>query len=110
RGTVLNQPGVRVPLPDSEPAPEKRPGKPEKPADAPTIDVKTDTLVVDLLGGESLAGRKDRKVPSHVLVVDRFGGFKTLLQANDAYTFEADLPAAQAASVTTKPVNEQARK
>ncbi|HWB10303.1 MAG TPA: hypothetical protein VG826_13820 [Pirellulales bacterium] len=110
RGTVLNQAGVRVPLPEPEPPAEKRPGKPEKPPEAPTIDVNTDAVVLDLFGGDALAGRKDRKVPSHVLVVDRFGGFKTLLQANDAYTFEADLPAAQAAAAVTKPVSEQARK
>jgi hypothetical protein len=107
RGTVLNQAGVRVPVAEAD---EKRPGKPEKPAESPTLDVTTDAIVLDLFGGNALAGRREWKVPSHVLVVDRFGGFKTLLQANDAYTFEADLPAAQAAGSMTKPVSEQARK
>jgi hypothetical protein len=110
RGTVLNQAGVRIPVAEVEPPPEKRPGKPDKAVEAPTIDVKTDALVLDLFGGDAIAGQRDRKVPGHVLVLDKFGGFKTLLQANDAYTFEADLPAAQATVPVTKPVSEQARK
>jgi hypothetical protein len=110
RGTVLNQAGVRLAAAEVEPPPEKRPGKPDKAAEAPTIDVKTDAIVLDLFGGDLIAGQRERKVPSHVLVVDKFGGFKTLLQANDAYTFEADLPAVQATAPVTKPVTEQARK
>jgi hypothetical protein len=110
RGSVLNQPSVPLPVAETEPAVNKRPGKPDKAADAVTIDVNTDAVVLDLFGGEAIVGQRDRRTPCHVLVLDKFGGFKTLVQSDDAYTYEADLPAAQSVAATAKPATEQARK
>ncbi|HQU45940.1 MAG TPA: hypothetical protein PK867_24210, partial [Pirellulales bacterium] len=112
RGAVLNEAGVHLEAADTGPKNKKRPGKPDKkkPVETPTIDVRTDAMVVDFFGGDDLAGKTGGKVPSHVLVVDPLGGFKTLVEADDAQTFVADLPAAQSAGGPAQPAAEQARK
>ena len=111
RGGVLNQPGVAIQSTEEPPKQEKKPGKGDKtkPAEIATLDINTDAVVVDFFGGNELAGKKGSKVPSHILVVDQFGGFKALVEANDAPTFGADLPAAQQAG-NPAAGSEQARK
>lgn len=107
RGSVLNQSGVPAPVAESESSPGKRSGKP---AETPRIDVTTDAILLDLFGGEAISGQRDRKVPAHVLVLDKFGNFKTLVQSDDAYTYEAELAAAQEVAASINSVTEQARK
>lgn len=87
RGTVLNEPNAKVLVPDP---------------DAPTkgrkieIDFQTDTLLIDILGGDSIsAGRGKVAGPGHVLVLRGDGQFAILDEAGDSQTFEME-KAAQA--------------
>lgn len=114
RGSLLNQANVALTPVESSAAPSAKKkgagaatseGAPEL-----TLDVLTDAVVVDLFGGDELPGVRDRSIPGHVLVLDRYGTYKTLLQANDAPTFEKDLPTVASSPAAGKPSAEQARK
>jgi hypothetical protein len=53
-----------------------------------TVNFETDAVVLDMFGGEKLAGT--RKVPGHLLVLDNDGEFKTLIQASDSAMYETE--------------------
>lgn len=82
RGTVLNQPAAEVLVAD-----------PENPKNGRKIEIdfQTDTLLVDILGGDSLSvGRGKVKGPGHVLVLRGDGQFAILDEAGDSQTFEME--------------------
>lgn len=89
RGSVLNQREIEIGLPDSaEGTSTKR---------SATVDFETNAVVLDLFGGEKLAGvrssnprEESPKVPGHILVLDNDGEIKALLQASDAGMYETE--------------------
>jgi hypothetical protein len=83
RGSVLNEQGMEIGLPLD-------PNVPTAPKESATVDFETNAVVLDLLGGEKLAGAKSSKVPGHFLVLDNDGAFKTLLQSSDAAMYETE--------------------
>lgn len=80
RGAVLNELDVTIALPDST-------KEDVKTAD---VDFQTDALLVDIVGGETLKGGKNSKVPGHLLVLDKNGDFVVLNEAADVNAFDRE--------------------
>ncbi len=85
RGAVLNEAGAKVLVPDHEAMQDKTGREVE-------IDFQTDTLLLDILGGDSISVGRGPKVksPGHVLVMRSDGQFAVLDEALDSQTFEME--------------------
>ncbi|HEX7450235.1 MAG TPA: hypothetical protein VF306_21935 [Pirellulales bacterium] len=84
RGAVLNELGAKVLVPD--PTAQKGIGREVE------VDFQTDTLLIDILGGDSISVGRGPKVksPGHVLVLRSDGQFAVLDEAIDSQTFEME--------------------
>jgi hypothetical protein len=82
RGSVLNQREMEIGVVDPTKAMDER--------KSATVDFETNAVVLDMFGGEKLAGSRSAKVPGHMLILDNDGGFKTLLQASDSAMYETE--------------------
>lgn len=85
RGAVLNKRGAKVLVPDSESAPGSSGDSREI-----EVDFQTDTLLVDILGGEPISGGRGKKAPGHVLVLRNDGEFAILDEAADSQEFQME--------------------
>ncbi|HVX14544.1 MAG TPA: hypothetical protein VHC22_25375 [Pirellulales bacterium] len=112
RGSLLNQANVALNQPEgtaNQPKKGRTANSQRETEQQPTLDVQTGAVVVDLFGGDPVPGVRGRSMPGHVLVLDQYGVYKTLMQADDAATFEKELPSV-ATPTGNKPGAEQARK
>jgi hypothetical protein len=109
RGSLLDQASVPVQVAGEDagqPKPSRTGGKAKETTTPPAVDVFTGAVVVDYFGGDGIPGVRGRRVPGHVLVLDRYGKYQTLAQPDDAMAFEADAPSVELPPATV----EQARK
>ncbi|HWB13492.1 MAG TPA: hypothetical protein VG826_29980 [Pirellulales bacterium] len=88
RGSVLNQREMEIGIGDAN--------LPSSPKTSAKVNFETNAVVLDMFGGEKLAGAKSKpseappKVPGHLLVLDNDGTFKTLVQSSDAAMYETE--------------------
>jgi hypothetical protein len=76
RGAVLNESDVEIALAESTP----------DDVQTAEVDFQTDALLVDMVGGDSVRGSKN-KAPGHMLVLDKNGDFVVLNEATDAVAY-----------------------